>query len=769
MKKTFLFFAMAFFSLNTFSQVSLSGKVIDKETGNGIPFAIVEVKDSDIKTVSQSNGAFLLQITGNNTIEITAKSLGYTSKSLVISPDSFNKEITIMLDAEIYELKTVVVTATRSERKILDVPQRVEVIGNNKIQGIPALSADNYLYSIPGVSISRGASIFGAADISLRGMGNEAGRTLVMIDGAPINKNDGGTVNWNSINTANLKQIEVLKGSGSTIHGGNAMGGVINLITPTPSEPLQGDVSLSYGSFSTLQTQANVSGIKDRLYWSINGSHRKSDGYITSQADEVDEFSIPSFLTEYNVGAKVGFQLSAKHKIECSGGYYSGQRGTGSNFTGYGFTNENLASSKGAYNWYTDINSRVSYQGIFNDNSNLKVNFYTQREYYKNIRESLKNNEIKRYDVLSTRDDIGLLSGYSFSLGKYNKLTSGIDMRYGAVDGADTYITSTDKVLNLGKMNLVGVYLLDEIKIGETPLSILAGIRYDYAMFYDGKFLVENPTSETAFLQNFSGDLNNANFSAFSPRVSFQYYQPQKFRTYLGYSRGYRAPVLDDLCRTGRISGGMKIANPLLKPEYIDNYEIGADILYFKKVSFSTSFFYSIGQDYHAYIATGDSIILNNKLRPIMTKSNIGKVEIYGAEFNVNFTLSNSFIWSLAYSHIVTNILDYKRLNSEIEDNLVGKELVYQPSDIFNTTLIWKNSIINSSVVFNYKGAQWINDINTEKINSYYFIDLQLWRPIYKGLQASLMIHNLLNNHYIDSRNMISPGRMLSLQIKYEF
>ena len=288
-------------------------------------------------------------------------------------------------------------------------------------------------------------------------------------------------------------------------------------------------------------------------------------------------------------------------------------------------------------------------------------------------------------------------------------------------------------------------------------------------MFYDGKFLVENPTSETAFLQNFSGDLNNANFSAFSPRVSFQYYQPQKFRTYLGYSRGYRAPVLDDLCRTGRISGGMKIANPLLKPEYIDNYEIGSDILYFKKVSFSTSFFYSIWQDYHAYIATGDSIILNNNLRPIMTKSNIGKVEIYGAEFNVNFTLSNSFIWSLAYSHIVTNILDYKRLNSEIEDNLVGKELVYQPSDIFNTTLIWKNSIINSSVVFNYKGAQWINDINTEKINSYYFIDLQLWRPIYKGLQASLMIHNLLNNHYIDSRNMISPGRMLSLQIKYEF
>ncbi len=71
---------MVFFSLNTFSQAGISGKVIDKETGNGIPFAVVEVRDSDTRTVSQSNGAFLLHISSPNAIEITVKSLGYTSK-----------------------------------------------------------------------------------------------------------------------------------------------------------------------------------------------------------------------------------------------------------------------------------------------------------------------------------------------------------------------------------------------------------------------------------------------------------------------------------------------------------------------------------------------------------------------------------------------------------------------------------------------------------------------------------------------------------------
>lgn len=772
MKKIFLFLAIAFLSLNTFSQVSINGRVLDKETGNGIPSAVVEVINSDIKTISQSNGAFTLQVNNSNPFEITVSCLGYTSKSVVVNSALFGEEIVVRLDVEIYELQTAIVTATRSERKILEIPQRVELVSSNKIKGVPALSADTYLYSIPGISISRGASIFGAADVSMRGMGNEAGRTLIMVDGVPLNKNDGGTVNWNAINTANVKQIEVLKGSGSTIHGGNAMGGVINLITPTPTKKLQGDISQSYGNLATIHTQANISGLKDKFYWSVNGIYRKSDGYITKYADEPEEhdnYLIPSFLNEYNVGAKVGYKLSEKHKVEVSGGYYSGQRGTGTNYTGYGFTNEELVTDNGAYNWYTGISSKISYQGSISDNSNLKLNIYTQRENYEHIRENLRESTVTRYDVLSVRDDIGFLSGYNFSLGKYNKITAGVDMRYGAVDGADKYVTSTDEVFNLGKINLVGVYLLDDINIGETPFSVLAGIRYDYASFYEGKFMVDNPTGETDFLQTFSGELNNTNFTAFSPRLSFQYYMPQKIRTYIGYSKGYRAPVLDDLCRTGRISGGMKIANPALKPEYLDNFEIGADILYFEKISFATSLFYSIGKDYHAYISTGDSLILNNRLRPIIAKKNIGKVQILGAEFNVNVVLNNNFNWSVAYSHIVTNILEGKNFIAGAEVDLVGSELVYQPKDIFNTSLIWKNSIVNSSIVFNYKGAQWKNEVNTDNLAGYYFIDLQLWRPIYKGLHASIMVHNLLDQKYVDFRDMISPGRMMSFQLKYEF
>jgi outer membrane receptor protein involved in Fe transport len=667
---------------------------------------------------------------------------------------------------DVVNLNTIVITATRTDRNIYEVPQRIEVLSKSNIESFPSLSADNYLLTVPGINVSRSASIFGSGNVSMRGMGNEAGRTLVMIDGVPVNKGDGGSVNWNAISTGDIRQIEVLKGPGSTVHGGNAMGGVINLISKVPTKPLQGYISQSFGTFNTLQSQAYLEGLKNKFFWSVNGSYRNSDGYISTPLDETNEYTVASFLDEYNIGAKGGYLLNNNSRIELSGSYYSGKRGTGTDYTGYNFENDDLASDEGAFNLYEMLNGRASYTGNYKNGQSFKLTLYTQRENYNNIKESLKDTVITRYDVLSVRDDFGFLSGYSFSPVPSHKINMGIDMRYSAVDAADTYVTSTDNVLNAGKMKLAGVYVQDEYTINKTPFSILAGLRYDYASFTDGLFSIENATKETQFLTDFTGELKKAEFSALSPRLSVQYHKPKKIRIYGGYSRGYRAPVLDDMCRTGRISGGMKIANPDLKPEYLSNIEAGTDIFITEKYAVSVSVFSSAGTDYHAYISTGDSIMLNKKLRPVMQKSNIGKIELYGAEVSLKLNPLKNFAWQVSYSYIHTNIIDMGEANNE---TLNGKELVYQPRDIINTSVTWENKIVNSTVVASYKGDQWINDVNTEKAANYYFIDLRLWRSIYKGLSASLMVQNLLDNKYIDAKYMVAPGRMIFFQLKYQF
>jgi iron complex outermembrane receptor protein len=667
------------------------------------------------------------------------------------------------------ELNAVVVTATRSKRGLLDVPLRVSVVGSSKVDAMPALSVDDYLRSVPGLNVSRGASIFGASTVSMRGMGNEAGRTLVMIDGVPVNKSDGGSVNWNMINAADVEQIEVLKGPGSSIHGGNAMGGVINIITPTPDKKIDGFASQTLGNFSTSNTQASISGRENNIYWGINGRYRLSDGYITTPADEIDEYTVESFLDEYQAGGRVGYFITPDQMIEVSGFYYTGQRGTGSNFNGYGFENEALAAPDGAFNQYTGLNGRVHYRKSFSDDAQLNVTVFGQRENYQNIRESLRNESISRYDVESIRDDIGLLSSYSATLGSNQILTAGIDVRNGSVDGADVYITATDQILNLGKMNQVGIFLQDEISFNGSPWSILAALRYDYASFYDGAFLIEDGTNQTSFLQNFTGQLEDASFSAISPRISLQYALPDDFRIYGGYSRGFRAPVLDDMCRTGLISGGMKLANPLLLPEYIDNFEIGGDVFLGDNISFSTSVFYSMGTDYHAYIGTGDSLTMNNRKRPIRIKDNIGKVDIYGAELGANFYLFSGFDLALSYSYVETEIKEFRVLNETTDDDLVGKQLVYQPRDVFHASLSWRNPVVNLFISFDHRSSQWLNDVNTEEIEAFSFVDLHLWRDIAMGFSLGVKVHNLLNQDFVDSRNLVAPGRLAFVELKYSF
>jgi len=747
------------------AQQKLTGIVTDERNAEPLAGASVQVTGSDIATVSDLKGKFQLLVPESATIGLTVKYVGY--KTRVIEVEANAIPVIIAMQPEIRMLAEAVVTATRNRRGKYEVPMRVDLVSKEKMDAIPALTVDDFLRSVPGIDVSRGASIFAAGHVSLRGMGNEPGRTLVMIDGVPVNKSDRGSVNWNAINVNDIQQIEVLKGPGSSIHGGNAMGGVINLITPRPVKKLEGYLSQSAGTFNTLQTKGGLSGRMENFYWGVNGMYRQSDGYITTPADEIDQYSVASFLDEYQVGGRLGYFLAPNHVIEFAVANYLGKRGTGSNFSGHGFTNDTVASPDGAFNEYGSINGRLSYRAVLANQGNLQVTLYGQRENFQNIRESYRDQTITRFDVESIRSDFGFLSSFNMRLGKSHNITSGIDVRYGAVDGADVYVTSTDQVLNLGKMNQAGFYIQDEISFGESPFSVLAGIRYDYARFYDGEFTIEQPTNVTRFLQDFSGELDDASFSAISPRISIQYHEKGKYRIYSGYSRGFRAPVLDDLCRTGRIAGGMKIANPLLTPEYIDNFEVGSDIYTIKNITISPSVFYTIGTDYHAFISTGDSIMQGNRMRPIRMKDNIGKVNIAGAELAAAVMIVDGLNVNLAYTYTHTEIKEFRVFDPEREDNLVGMAMIHQPKDLFHAAVSWRNRFVNAYVSFNYKGAQWLDDMNTEKIEAFNYVDLRLWRQVYKGLSASVNVYNLFDQNFIDSRNIISPGRMIKGELVF--
>ncbi|SDB92792.1 TonB-dependent receptor [Williamwhitmania taraxaci] len=746
---------------------SISGYVKDSE--NGSPLIGVNVMLEDKGTVSDGNGFFQMENTPAGTRNLTFTCIGYKkqAKTVVLSENSRISLDILMVKDEV-RLDEVVVSATRSENRISQIPGRVNLISTERLAMVAGQSIDEYLQLLPGVQVSRSFGIFSTkSSVTMRGLsGNEQARTLVLLDGIPVNKADGGSVNWNLISTADVERIEVMKGPGSALYGGNAMGGIINVVTRKPTKTIQGSLTTEYGTYNTKGLKLNLAGkmrpeSNQGFYWAANSFYKQSDGYITqSNADrKANPFVVKSNVDEKALNFMAGYGLSDKLNAEVDFCLYNGLRGTGEKvYQPEGNTTEYLT-----YQLRTNLNGKV---GAVNWNTSL---FYIDEHY-------LKVNEYKKddytwYEVTSIRQDFGLLSSANYSMGK-STLTAGFDIRDGRVDASDVYYTSTDKVDNDGKMNFYGLYAQNDISLTDR-FKLLVGLRYDVATFYDGAFTIERPSAETVFLTQYEfSDQSAVKWGAFSPRISLQYRPSDRFRIYGGYSRGFRPSVLDDLCRTGRIKGGLKVANPNLKPEYLDNLEVGSDFSPVKNIKLSTSLYYSRGTDFLYYVSTGSSIDMGYGDRPIMIRSNISSVNIYGAEFDVSHSPTAALTMFGNYAYCSAKISDYKPLSSIDPVSLTGKHLTDVPEHSFAAGAFVRSRIVNAGLSCRYTGQMFVNDQNvydevvlSNKYPEWFTLDLKLSHEFHRYVNASFTIQNILDKKLYDSKGAVGPGRYITLSV----
>ena len=148
------------------------------------------------------------------------------------------KKVPTVEDAKLEEL---VVTATRTEKELASAPGSVTVVTRKEIQNKGARTVDQALNTVVGAYAPRGVqggmmdSLANAA-VTLRGI-PRAVNTLVMMDGLGLNDSYSGSQRSTlSIAPENVERIEVVRGPFSSLYGGNAMGGVVNIITRMPEE-----------------------------------------------------------------------------------------------------------------------------------------------------------------------------------------------------------------------------------------------------------------------------------------------------------------------------------------------------------------------------------------------------------------------------------------------------------------------------------------------------------------------------------------------------
>ncbi len=205
---------------------------------------------------------------------------------------------------------TVVVTADRVLTDILSTAAHVSIITAEDIRESGATNVVELLDRQPGVSF-RSFSNEAQAQVDMRGFGEGSqGRVLVLVDGRRQNNPDMSGINWLGIPVDSIERIEVVRGSASALYGNHAVGGVINIITKTPTAPLEGTAFGSFGSFLTNQERLGILHAGERYRLRASGEHFSTDGHRDRSAYRALNFSLGS---EFDLGRRLSLSLGGRY------------------------------------------------------------------------------------------------------------------------------------------------------------------------------------------------------------------------------------------------------------------------------------------------------------------------------------------------------------------------------------------------------------------------------------------------------------------------
>jgi len=664
------------------------------------------------------------------------------------------------------KMDDMVVTATRTEQPLKEVPGRVAVITRQELKDMPVQTVDEALSYISGAHVERPSGIFSFKSVvSLRGLGNEQGRTLVLIDGVPQNTSDMGDVNWNRINLEDVKRIEILKGPAASIYGNNAMGGVINIITEKPTKRLSGSASTSYGTYDDWKMRAVAAGrtsesLNNALYARVSALYHNSPGYMATPSDEQTPWSVDSFIREKTINAKAGWDISEGNNLEFQYTKDNQKAGEGTEYFAY----------DGVHRGYDTDAWQGKFTGSWAGWSTV-INAYFTDIHYDRTNESWKDttdiDTYSRIDTKVNRKQYGLLTNVSKEIG-FNTITVGFDYSVGIMDGTDYYRVDPLFATDYGKIRSYGVFAQDQLKFLDDRLIFLGGLRYDNATTFDGHY-----DTNIANLSQYTEYYPDHTWDAWSPRGAVKYFFLDNLSAYASYGHAFRAPLLDDMYRSGKMKGGTKISNPSLGPEQIDSVELGSDWQPVENVRLSGSGYFSVARDLQSYITVASGIY---------QKQNIGQVQVWGAELNgewdpfkfQNIDVLKKFTLFSNYTFNDSRVTDFSG-----RPDLVGKLLPMVPQNSFNVGFTWLNRYVNSKVAVQYVGLMYGDDLNTDAniIPPHALLNAKVWRNLdFLGsygekFTVSLSGENLLDHQYVDAHNpnTLNVGRMLFLELSCKF
>jgi len=224
------------FSIQCFSQNNFNCFVKDAESKEALAGVTAKINSSIKATASDVNGSISFSNLPSGNITITFSLVGYDSQSINFHlPQGDTVQAIYLHKAEAKTEEEVIISSSRTNSRIEDLPTKVEVLGSEEVDEeagtIPGNIA-SLLGDIAGIQNQRTSGTTGSIDLRVQGLPGKY--TQILRDGLPLFGGYSGSFSVLQIPPLDLKQVEIIKGASSTLYGGGAIAGMINLISKTP-------------------------------------------------------------------------------------------------------------------------------------------------------------------------------------------------------------------------------------------------------------------------------------------------------------------------------------------------------------------------------------------------------------------------------------------------------------------------------------------------------------------------------------------------------
>lgn len=497
-------------------------------------------------------------------------------------------------DLQEFALDDMVVTATRTESKMVDVPVNTTVISAEKIADRHYLDVADALKDVSGATVLDTG--VGAYEKKVVLNGDE--RVLVLVDGKRVNI-DMGTMSRASYDlnqmpdVSLIERIEVVKGHGGALYGSDAVGGVINIITKKMDHSY-GKVSMGFGSHQARDAKAMYT-IKEGKTGVMVAASKYKQGYHEykdAKTEANKRWPAASTYENEKVSVKLSQELSDTSNLELGYDFskFEGVRSYSTKAKSASFSNKKTNDFYAKYDW------------TVNDKDQGFIQLYRNKYDYYNAG-----------DMYET--DTGFEAQQNITLSDNNRLVVGASYRKAKALNATSYTAEKS-------INNKAVFVSDQWEFAPS-WTLDAGVRYD-------------KHSTAGSKTTWSAGLNK----------KFD----ENSHAYFNWGQVFKAPTLDDLYYYSVMEWGSSkyenYGNPNLKPEKGDTWTIGYGTKIADKTSVNISYFQSKLEDAidwdTTYSANGSVSIARN----------VDKQKKTGMELSIGHELNDNWDLEASYTYI---------------------------------------------------------------------------------------------------------------------